>query len=56
MQSHLTARVSLPQSQPANARQGLSGPRGERTAEESARPVHVVLEPHWVEAIDAATD
>lgn len=55
MQTQMTARSSSQQPQPAGARQGVV-PRGERTAEESARPSQVALEPHWAAAIDAATD
>lgn len=56
MQTHLTARSNLQHPQPAHARQVLTAPRGERIAEESARPLPDNLEPHWAQAIDAATD
>jgi hypothetical protein len=57
MQSPSTVRSPAPQPQPVNHLQGLTSPRGERAADESARPTaSVALEPKWAAAIDAATD
>jgi hypothetical protein len=57
MQSPSTVRSPPPQPQPVNHLQGLTSPRGERAADESARPTaSVALEPKWAAAIDAATD
>jgi hypothetical protein len=57
MQSPLNVRSPVPQPQSVNPRQGLMSPRGERAADESARPAAAVaLEPKWAAAIDAATD
>ena len=54
MQTPMTAGPSPKHPQPMSARSGAPAPRGERSIEETVRPV--VLEPHWAAAIDAATD
>jgi hypothetical protein len=54
MQSPTPSRSAHQQPQSTSPRQTLA-PRADRL-EDTVRPGAIVLEPHWIAAIDAATD